>query len=268
MFEPYLQRWQLIADGAPLLTHSSHLLPVRYRNQPAMLKVACVTEEINGGLLMKWWNGQGSAKVLAHADNALLLKRAQGPDSLIDYAEHGQDQQATRILCQTIERLHAHHGEPEVPLVDLQTWFQGLREAAKLHGHLYRRSAQIAGHLLASQQEERVLHGDIHHGNVLDFGPDGWLAIDPKCLYGERTFDYANLFCNPSPGVASQVQHFTSRLQIVCEFAKLPRQRLLQWIVAWCGLSAAWFQEDNMQTQVDQRLELAQLALNVLEAGN
>jgi hypothetical protein len=41
------------------------------------------------------------------------------------------------------------------------------------------------------------LHGDIHHDNILDFGRRGWLAIDPKRLFGERGFDYANLFCNP-----------------------------------------------------------------------
>lgn len=31
-----------------------------------------------------------------------------------------------------------------------------------------------------------TLHGDLHHGNVLDFGASGWLAIDPKGLKGER----------------------------------------------------------------------------------
>jgi len=51
--------------------------------------------------------------------------------------------------------------------------------------------------LLADQHDVGVLHGDIHHGNILDFGPRGWLTIDPKGLIGERDFDYANLFCNP-----------------------------------------------------------------------
>jgi aminoglycoside/hydroxyurea antibiotic resistance kinase len=53
-----------------------------------------------------------------------------------------------------------------------------------------------------------VLHGDLHHGNVLDFGLRGWLAIDPKGLLGERGFDFANIFTNPiSPirGAASRV---------------------------------------------------------------
>lgn len=29
------------------------------------------------------------------------------------------------------------------------------------------------------------------------FGERGWLAIDPKRLLGERSFDFANIFTNP-----------------------------------------------------------------------
>jgi hypothetical protein len=42
-----------------------------------------------------------------------------------------------------------------------------------------------------------VLHGDMHHENILKFSSRGWLAIDPKGLVGERGFDYANIFCKP-----------------------------------------------------------------------
>ena len=40
--------------------------------------------------------------------------------------------------------------------------------------------------LLAEPREVCALHGDLHHDNVLDFGPRGWLAIDPHALVGER----------------------------------------------------------------------------------
>ena len=49
--------------------------------------------------------------------------------------------------------------------------------------------------LLADAARGRAsLHGDLHHDNVLDFGPRGWLAIDPHGLLGERGFDFANIF--------------------------------------------------------------------------
>jgi streptomycin 6-kinase len=51
---PYLRRWGLMPDGAPIVTHSSRLLPVRRGDEPAMLKVACEAEERLGYLLMTW----------------------------------------------------------------------------------------------------------------------------------------------------------------------------------------------------------------------
>jgi streptomycin 6-kinase len=51
--------------------------------------------------------------------------------------------------------------------------------------------------LLATPHRIGVLHGDLHHASVLDFGARGWLAIDPKSLTGERGFEFANIFINP-----------------------------------------------------------------------
>ncbi|MDD2057861.1 3'-kinase [Pseudomonas sp. GD03860] len=268
MFEPYLQRWQLIPDGPPIVTASSHLLAVLYQGGPAMLKVAQAREEQHGAEVMTWWNGKGAAQVLAHADNGLLLERALGPDSLTEYCEQGRDELATRILCQTVAQLHAPRNRPALPLIELTSWFNSLWPAADAFGGIYRCSAQMAQQLLATPRDECVLHGDVHHGNVLDFGARGWRAIDPKCLYGERTFDYANLFCNPSPRIATDARLFKQRLALVCQVAALPRERMLQWIVAWCGLSAAWFLEDDLHEQAAPRLNVAQLALEALEAGN
>ena len=38
LFTPYLQRWRLEQDGKAFETHSSLLMPVRYRGAAAMLK--------------------------------------------------------------------------------------------------------------------------------------------------------------------------------------------------------------------------------------
>ena len=59
-----------------------------------------------------------------------------------------------------------------------------------------------------------VLHGDVHHGNALDFN-GRWRAIDPKGLFGARTFDHANIFCNPD--TESALSNFHRRLAIVNE---------------------------------------------------
>lgn len=47
IFTPYLQRWQLEQDGKAFETHSSLLMPVRYRGEAAMLKIAREQEELS-----------------------------------------------------------------------------------------------------------------------------------------------------------------------------------------------------------------------------
>lgn len=92
------------------------------------------------------------------------------------------------------------------------------------------RCAAVANVLLSSPHDEVVLHGDLHHGNILDFGTRGWLAIDPKGLVGERGFDYANIFTNPdladpTKPVAIEPERFAQRVNIVSEIARIERQR-------------------------------------------
>jgi streptomycin 6-kinase len=193
---------------------------------------------------MIWWNGQGAARVLAHTGDAILMERAEGGCSLAELARNGRDDEASRMICATVARLHAPRSLPPPDLIPLTRWFEPLEPAAATHGATLRLCATTASELLATQRDVMVLHGDIHHGNILDFGPRGWLAIDPKGLRGERGFDYANLFCNPD--LATATDRLAQRIEVVAQAVALDRSWLLRWIVAWAGLSAAFSLEDGM----------------------
>ena len=134
-------------------------------------------------------------------------------------------------------------------LCPLTQWFRELEPAAARHGGILLKAAAAARHLLATSQEVVALHGDIHHGNILDFGARGWLAIDPKGLLGERGFDYGNIFCNPRE-MATAPGRLSRQASIVAEASGLDRTRLLQWILAYAGLSAAWFLNDGEDAEL------------------
>lgn len=210
-----------------------------------MLKIALVPEEKGGGTLMAWWNGSSAARVLARDGDAVLLERATGSKSLTEMACAGGDDEACRIICRVVARLHAPRDFPAPVVVPLTRWFEDLAPAAETHGGILTLCAETARELLAHPQDETVLHGDIHHSNILDFGERGWLAIDPKGLFGERGFDYANLFCNPDSDNALAPGRLARRADTVAAAAGLDRTRLLQWVLAWSGLSAAWMLSDG-----------------------
>lgn len=234
-----------------------------------MLKVTADAEERFGHLLMNWWAGHGAARVLANDEGAILLERARGGRSLTTLVVAGRDEEATRIICDVARRLHRPRGAPPLGLVPLASWFEPLAPTARAQGGILTQCAAAAAELLASEAEVTVLHGDLHHENILDFGDRGWLTIDPKRLIGERYFEYAILFCDPDLGIpglrhATRPEIFARRVEVVTEAAGLERGRLLRWILAWTGLSAAWALGDGERPEIEfQVAAMAHAALDI-----
>lgn len=274
VFSPWLIRWNLEAAGKPIRTHASHLLPVLHDGLPAMLKLPEVEDERQGYLPLEYWNGDGAARLLARSEHgeAMLIERATGTRSLAAMARSGAegDDEATAILCDAIAALQKPRGPAPSGLIPLETWFKDLFPMARERGGILARAAAAASELLPVQREILPLHADLHHDNVLDFEARGWLAIDPKSVIGDRAFEYTILFCDPDladpePPVAILPGRFERRLEIVLEKSGLERERLLKWILAWCGLSAAWVFGDDDDPAIELFIaERARVALDAL----
>lgn len=239
--EPWFDRWRLTPDGPPFDSLAGRLAPVVFEGRPAMLKVSHAPEEVRGAQLMRWWDGRGAARVLALEGEALLLERAGGSHDLVRMARSGHDDEATEILCAAAACLHRPRPEtkPET-LVPLTDWFAPLWPMAKARSGDFTKAAEIAQALLSEPSPQVVLHGDLHHGNVLDFGDRGWLAIDPKGLIGDRGYDYANMLCNPDGEIATAPGRLERQAAVVSEASGLDPARLLAWLVAYAALSASW----------------------------
>jgi streptomycin 6-kinase len=262
-----MKRWRLQADGATIVTHGSRLTPVVWRGRPAMLKVTGEEEERRGGALMAWWAGDGAAAVLAREGDALLLERLSGTGSLGAMARGGADDEASELLCAAAARLHAPRPtQPPASLVPLAVWFRALAPAAARHGGVFAPALACAQALLAAPRESVVLHGDIHHGNVLDGGARGWLAIDPKGLIGERGFDYANMLCNPDAALARERGRMRRRIAVVARASGQNPARVASWLLAYLGLSAAWTLDEGAPGKAQDTLALAEMAAAELAA--
>jgi streptomycin 6-kinase len=87
-----------------------------------------------------------------------------------------------------------------------------------------------------------VLHGDIQHHNIRLHPVRGWLAYDPKGLYGERLYDAANTLCNPATArdrVLSEAR-LLQVSQVLADKMGAPVGRLRAFVFAYACLSASW----------------------------
>jgi streptomycin 6-kinase len=235
--EARLVAWDADPTGETWDTPSSTLAAGVRDGVPVVVKVAAVEEERRGGRLMAWWAGHGGLPVLEHDADALLMVRAGGARDLPAWSASGRDDEAVAVLVDVVLALHAMPAPPaSVAPVPLRRWFRDLVDRRQPDPMLDR-AGSLARDLLAEPAAAVVLHGDVHHGNVLDLG-DRWAAIDPKGLLGHPVFDLANLFCNPAEGIA--VGRLDARLDLVAQRAGVDRALLASWVAAWCGLSLAW----------------------------
>lgn len=252
-----LARLGLRPDGAVFSSLTSLLRPVTLDGQPALLKVTNEPEELDGTHALQAWHGQGAVRVLARQGNAIVLERAGSPLRAVVT----QDEAATRALCSVAERLHSHTPEVLDPFPTLRNWFASLFTDTTARFDQVR---TIAEKLLEHPSRPVLLHGDLHHDNVLDGADRGWLAIDAKGIVGPREFDYCHLFTNWAPQHA--LTHFDARRRIVAATANIAHAHLLRWIAAWSALSGMWHLEDGDPARAAFPHAITDLALERLEA--
>lgn len=110
------------------------------------------------------------------------------------------------------------------------------------------RAIALAGQLAVRAGVLLVLHGDLHHGNLLQAEREPWLAIDPKGVIGPAEAEIGPYLLNrlPTPWNADQARKVLSRrVERVGEGCGLEVDRVRAWGVVRAVLSAFWSLEDH-----------------------
>jgi streptomycin 6-kinase len=143
---------------------------------------------------LELWNGEGAVRLLRRDPErrVLLLERAVPGNDISDLA----DEAATSIAVEVALRLWQPAAEPFRWIGDhVPRW---LDEAAPIPS-----SAQglipLARELFDSLDVGRstLVHGDLHHHNILNAGGGRYVAMDPKPMLGDREFDVPPMLWNP-----------------------------------------------------------------------
>jgi streptomycin 6-kinase len=227
-------------------TEGSILAFGQRHNQAVVLKVIRHRgEEWHSGHVLDAFDGKGIVRAIDHIGGAVLLERLQPGDPLVSMSVDGRDEKATAILADVISRLPAC--APTGSIATVQEWGQAFdryraRGGGDIPVPLVDAAQHVYAQMCASQSRPRLLHGDLHHYNVLLDSTRGWLAIDPKGVVGELEYEVGAALRNPSerPDVFTAPSVIMRRVDRFARALNLDPERILAWAFAQAVLAAVW----------------------------
>jgi len=176
--------------------------------------------------------------------------------------ERQAEAEATRTAAALMRQLWrtppAEHSFPS-----LAVWFRAFERRQVGGGSepftsgLVVKARRIFGELDASTEKRVILHGDLHHDNILFSAERGWVAIDPKGIVGDRGYEVGSFMLNQLPTGASDsatTAILAQRLSIFSEELQISRERLGLWAFCHAVLSALWEMEEGNECQDTIRL--------------
>ena len=119
------------------------------------------------------------------------------------------------------------------------------------------KARKLRDQILQNAKLDVLLHGALHHDNILQNGDDCWMMIDPKGVIGERAYDLAAFMRNPMPEVLNQADATTiihNRITRFSELLGIPAQRILDWCFVQAVLAWIWSIEDGCDTSYFEQL--------------
>ncbi|MDO8953578.1 MAG: aminoglycoside phosphotransferase family protein [Gammaproteobacteria bacterium] len=232
------------------------LVEMPARDQIAILKIGLDNTRIASEV--KWLGsiGEGVPKIYAYdeAHNAYLMECLQPGDSLKGLVRLGQDDEATRIICQVISSLQSQQAT--------KVGFKHIAELAKdleiLQGHydpkILSKAIGLFHDLSVDKSTDVLLHGDLHHDNILVAG-ESWKAIDPHGYIGDPVAEVGAMIRNPYdcfPNGQSLAKIVDRRLNILAEELPFDGKRIKAWAFCLTVLSDAWtFEAHGKVTELE-----------------
>ncbi len=256
------QRWHLTGLYRAENLSYNYVLLGRQKSKRIVLKVGFDHKALEKeAQTLQAFAGKGAVKLLDQAPGALLLQQAWGNSLKKEFPDFKDDEEAIDIACYVIEKLHQATIPQDIQFPQVSDWLAVFdKKIIEIpDDNLIK---DIKNYLLETAGPPVLLHGDLHQENILSHRSK-WLAIDPKGVIGEQTYEVGAFILNPlTELVSSQNPHqiIKKRILIFADFLNLDAQRILLWCFVQAMLKWAWAIEDNL----DQK-NFKQLAVIVAE---
>jgi streptomycin 6-kinase len=241
-----LDEWELTLDGAAMHGYCSLVLPVvTAGGLHAVLKLSADTDDESEfeHLALQRWHGDGTV-LLLRADphrRAMLLERLHQRDlSTVG------DLEACQVVAGLYRRIHV----PALPQLRtitsyVERWtadLAALPSDAPIPRRMREQCLSLSRDLVTDPASVGVIiHGDLHHHNVLAGDREPWLVIDPKPMSGDPHYEPAPMLWNCFEQLRDDVRGgLRRRFHTIVDVAGLDEDRARDWVVVRMVLNASW----------------------------
>lgn len=233
IIEDITQAWQLYDLTQMKNLSYNYLMSGKQRDRHIVLKVGFDPNEISREYhaLSVYSKSSINAYDYSPEHNALLLEYAEPGVPLSSLFPHDD----TTALKSMIDVMHNLHQTPIPNNHNFQTiedWLSILDKPSKhIETSRLKTARKLRDSLLSSQGKPVLLHGDLHHDNILKHG-DSWVAIDPKGVIGEAAFEVGAFVKNPLFALQNHPEKqkiIDFRLTLFSELLGISHERLKNW---------------------------------------
>ena len=182
--------------------------------------------------------------------SALILQRAVPGYPLSSISD---DDRATAIFCAVFQQLHLRpitgpHESIQKHVSAIAQYLQQSAPQGPLPEAWVARAFAYLNELIASTSDSVLLHGDLHHTNILRHQGD-WIVIDPKGILGDLHFDVIAYLLNFPTRQGDAETVLSRRMAMLAERLGLQQERIAMWGVAKGILDACWALEEGSDWQ-------------------
>jgi streptomycin 6-kinase len=223
--------------------------------EPVVLKAGVPNREFSNQIdALRHFDGERVVRLLAadHDAGVMLIERLTPGRPLLDLND---DERATSIFAEVLRGMRkALPGAHEFPLIsDWAKGFQRLRDrydggTGPFPNSALERAEGMMADLMRTMSDPVVLHGDLHHWNIVSAEREPWLALDPQGVVGEQEYDVGAWLRNPFPQImqiADPRQLIARRVDQLVEELGFERSRVIGWAYSQNVLAAVWSLEEG-----------------------
>lgn len=217
---------------------------------------------------LEYFNGIGCAQLIDYdVEKKCLLIEEIKPGTQLSTLFPFEEETATDYAAHVIKKLHSK------PLIasqfkhfpTIESWLDLLKtfKTDKIPHTILEKAQNLSNKLLNSQSDLYLLHGDLHHENILQYN-NSWVAIDPKGVIGEQAYEFGAFIRNPIPALLEQRNPHEIMLKRAHHFSAIfgiNEQRILEWSFVQAILAACWAIQDQSDS-LNYWLKIAEILNN------